>query len=169
MIDINKVREIISTGLSEYLTMPVIRSNSTGEPPGYPYISYTLTTPIHANNGSWGEYEDGGHRKPFRQTWSITVQADDAGVSLDSAVKAYEWFDKTGILYLSDNGVLVERLYDISNRDNMLTIEYEYRLGFDVVLVLMAEVGGDAGGAEYIESVDVGDISVEKDSEGEVE
>lgn len=153
MIDIDNIRRTIIAGLKEYLQIPIIRSNQTGEPPAYPYLSYTITTPKRSNGGSWGEYDDGIDRKPFTQTWSITVQSGDSIESLNLALKASEWFDRVGTTYLNDDNVIIQSVGDVANRDNFLTIEYEYRNGFDIVLWLLDEVDNPIEDAGYIESV----------------
>ena len=90
MADLDAVRETVIKGLENYLNVQVIRSNQTGPIPKYPYLSYTITAPMSADNGTWGEYGDGKARKPFTQTWSITAQSDNYGESLNLAVKARE-------------------------------------------------------------------------------
>ncbi len=140
MANLDAVRETVIKGLENYLNVQVIRSNQTGEIPKYPYLSYTITTPMSADNGTWGEYGDGKARKPFTQTWSITAQSDNYGESLNLAVKAREWLDRAGRTYLNDNGVIVQSVGGIANRDNLITLEYEYRQGFDAVLWLMDEL-----------------------------
>ena len=91
LIDLDAIRTTIVKGLKEYLKIPVIRSNQTGEPPAYPYLSYTITNLLNENKGTWGEYEDGKNRKPATQTWSITVQSDNAGEAMELAIKAHDW------------------------------------------------------------------------------
>ena len=161
MIDMNKIRRAVITGLRDYLKIAVIRSNQTGEPPEYPYLSYTITTLMSENNGSYGDYEDGVKRKPFTQTWSITVQSADDAEAMYCIIAAKNWLEQYGRTYLSDNGVIIQSVGAISNRDNMLTIEYEYRKGFDFVLSLMDEVGEPTEYIGVIESVEVGNALIE--------
>lgn len=162
MFDINAQRKAIVKGLSDYLGITFVRSNQTGDIPAYPYGSYTITTLSSANRGSWGVYEDGTERKPITQTWSITIQSDNASEVMELTLKAYEWLDRIGTTYLNDSNVIVQSLTNISNRDNMLTIEYEYRQGFDVVLYIMSEIDNTVITTETIEDVRLGDKVVEK-------
>lgn len=148
MIDYENIRSVIGKGLKDYLKKPVIRSNQNDTPPPYDYISYTITTLMSENRGTYGVYEDGAERKPITQTWSITSLSDNSSNSVVNAVKAREWFDKVGTLYLNDNGVIVQSVGGITNRDNFLTAEFEYRNGFDVVLWLF----------DTVETVDDGEI-----------
>ncbi len=153
MIDLDNTRTAIVKGLRAYLNLPVIRSNQTGEIPPYPYLSYTITSLANANNGTWGKYDDGLDRKPVTQSWSITVQSDNAAESMRLALKAHEWLDHVGTVALNDLGVIVQSLSGITNRDNMITVEYEYRNGFDAVLWCMNEVDDttdEIGTIEYV-------------------
>ena len=145
MINTENIRGVVVRGLKDALKIPVIRSNQTGIPPDYPYLSYTITTLSSGNNGTWGEYEDGIDRKPVTQTWSITVQSDNCGESMRLCNQARDWLDRTGRLYLNDRGVIVQSVGDITNRDNLITISYEYRNGFDVVFWTMDEAANTAG------------------------
>lgn len=140
MINFENIRNTVITGLENYLGCPVIRSNQNESPPHYPYLSYTVTTFMKENKGSYGLYEDNVERKPFTQTWSITVQSNNNSECLSLVNMAHEWLDLVGKTYLSDNGVIVQSVGSITNRDNFLTSEYEYRNGFDVVFWLMNEV-----------------------------
>lgn len=140
MIDYDKMRAIVCKGLKEYIGCPVIRSNQNESPPPYPYISYTVTQLMSANNGTYGVYEDGTERKPITQTWSVTALSDDNSESVTLAVKAREWLNRVGNTYHSDNHVIVQSVGGIVNRDNFLTTEYEYRNGFDCVFWMFDEV-----------------------------
>lgn len=133
MIDIENMRLTVVKGLKKYLKCPVIRSNQAAEAPPYPYLSYTVTTLMSANNGTYGEYDDNKARKPVTSIWSITAQSDDNIESVTLANKAKEWLDYVGTVFLNDNDVIVQSTTSVSNRDNVLTSEYEYKNGFDVV------------------------------------
>lgn len=158
MVDTEHLRSVVIKGLKEYIGVPVIRSNQNAEPPDYPYASYTVTTLESANNGTYGAYEDGVDRLPVTQTWSITVQSDQFEESVTLASKAREWLQHTGTLYLNDNNVIVQSVTNITNRDNMISVEYEYKNGFDVVFWLMDEVEKTV---EEIESISIGEYGID--------
>ena len=162
MIDYGNLRTTVVTGLKKYLDCLVIRNNQNAEPPPYPYVSYTITTLMTANNGTYGEYEDGKARKPVTCIWSVTVQSDDDIECVTLVNKAREWFDYAGTVYLNDNNVIVQSVGAITNRDNVLTVDYEYKKGFDVVFWLFDEV--DIPNNEAIETV-----SFEEDSFSKLE
>ena len=153
MIDYKNIRETVCRGLKEYLGVPVIRNNQNRDPPNYPYVSYTVTAFASANKGTYGEYEDGIDRKSVKQTWSITAQSDNNDESVDLANMAREWLEHAGRLYLSEHKVITEQVTNITNRDNIITINYEYKNGFDVVFVLFDEIQKPDNG--YIETVEL--------------
>lgn len=151
----DKLRETVVTGLKDYLGVPVIRGNQNAEPPDYPYVSYNITTLESANNGTWGEYKDGIDRIPVTQNWSISVQSDNYSESIALASKAREFLCHTGTCYLNDNDVIVKRVGEITNRDNLISIEYEYKNGFDVVFWIMMEVNNPIERIGEIENLQI--------------
>ena len=155
MIDYENMRKIIVKGLKDYLKCPVIRQNQNAEPPSYPYVSYTITTLASENNGTYGVYSDGYDRKPITQIWSISAQSDKSGEDVDLIVKAREWFEHLGSQYLNDNDVIVQSTTSITNRDNILTMEYEYKHGFDVVFWLFDTVESKTKTTDTIESFEI--------------
>lgn len=140
MIDFEQVKKIIVKALREYLGCDVVLANQTAPIPKYPYVSFSVTTPLVANRGTWGRCADGADRKQIEQIWSITVQSNNAGESVNMCLKAYDWLDNIGTQFLNDNNIVVQRLENITNRDNLLSVGYEYRNGFDVVFSLMDEI-----------------------------
>lgn len=155
IIDYDGLREVVVKGLKKYLNCPVIRSNQNDEPPKYPYVSYTITTVKSANKGTYGVYEDGKDRKPVKQIWSVTALSNDNTQSVTLACKASEWLDHVGTVYLNDNNVYVQSVGSVTNRDNFITIGYEYRNGFDVTFELFDVVDNPIAESGYIETVDI--------------
>lgn len=164
MIDFDSIRRLIVKGLKDYLKIAVIRSNQAGTPPPYPYLSYTITSPSSQNKGSYGVYSDGLRRKPITQGLSFTIQSDDAIKVMELALKAKDWFEYYGNPYFDEHDIIVQSVSGIANRDNLLTIEYEYRLGFDVVLWLLNEVDSNDETTGVIETVDLSGIEIESPS-----
>lgn len=155
MIDYEGLRKTVVKGLKDYLGVPVVRNNQSAEMPKYPFVSYTVITLMSENRGTYGEYEDGIARKPVTSTWSITAQSNDNVESVFLANKAREWLDCAGTLYLSDNNVIVQSVGAVTNRDNVLTVGYEYKNGFDCFFWLFDEVGEPE--VETIESFEIGE------------
>lgn len=158
-MDNERIREVIVTGLRDYLGIPVIRSNQAALPPDYPYGSYTVTTVATANNGTWQVWNDGIDRLPVTQRWSLTFMAKTDSESVYYALKAREWLQHSGSVYLQDNDVIVQSATGITNRDNVLTTGWEYRNGFDIELWLCIEATNPVatGSVESIESMQLGD------------
>jgi hypothetical protein len=165
MIDFVNLENTVTDGLEKYLGCPVIRSNQNAEPPKYPYLSYTRINPKGESKAmSYGVYEDGTERTPATHTWSITALSDDDAESLTLAVKACEWFMRVGTVYLNDNDVVVGSVSGVTNRDNLLTVDYEYRNGFDVVFNIDDVIENPTAEAGYIETVKIGQVEVESKS-----
>ena len=160
MIDYEGICLTVAKSLKDYCGVPVIQSNQNEEPSFDTYLSYTITTPMSENKGTYGVYKDGKDRKAFTQIWSISSISSDNLKSVANACKAREWLDHVGTTTLSDNGVIVQSVGSVTNRDNFLTVEYEYKNGFDVVFWLMDENEGAAERDEYIESVELGNINI---------
>ena len=59
------------------------------------------------------------------------------------------WFESA--VYLKDKNISITGIGGINNRDNMLTIEYEYRKGFDCVLNVMNYLEGNVENIDKFE------------------
>lgn len=157
MIDNSLLRKTVIKGLRDFLKVEVIKENQNAEPPNYPYISYNVITLESSNNGTYGVYKDGVERLPVKQTWSINIMAEDDAESIMLASKARDFFNLYGTQYLNDNEVIVESVTGITNRDNLISIDYEYKNGFDVVFWCMSECKRDI---EVIESINIEDYNI---------
>lgn len=145
MYDAKAIETAIVSGLKEYVsaggrTCEVVLANQAGPVPKYPYIAYTITTPVQYRGGTYSEAEDGTKYRPLLQTWSFTAQSDSMDESVETAMRAYDWFAVAGLTALNDADVVVSSLGNINNRDNLITIQYEYRNGFDVTFRLLHTV-----------------------------
>lgn len=140
MIDYAKYRPAIASGLSAYVGVPVIRSDQSAPVETKDYLTYTITTLAGENNGTWQKHEDGVDRLMVESIWSFSSISDNWETSVSNAVKAREWFDHAGRTYLSDHGITVQSTTRVNNRDNVLTVEYERKNGFDVVFYVFNEV-----------------------------
>lgn len=138
MIDQKKVNLVITEGIKAVTGCEVVKSNLAGAPiPPYPYISFTILR----TETRKGTYSGKGTRyMPLTQTWSFSVQGNDDDETMDIAMKARDWLEETGHLELSDSGIIVQSVSAVQNRDTMLTVDYEYRKGFDAVLSLVNKI-----------------------------
>lgn len=165
MIDYRNIEKIIIRGLEQYFgnIAKIIMANQTAPAPKYPYISYTIITPIVATGGEYGFFNDGNYYKQMNQIWSFTVQSNNQTQCSNIAIMAYDYFNHHGITYLSDNNISVVRTTNITNRDNLLTAEYEYRQGFDVTFGLMNQITPSV--EEQLEIIEKGKITAIIDDE----
>ncbi len=140
MIPIKEAETIIAEALQTGVGCPVIRANQSAPVPGYPYISYTIITPLVANNGTFGDYGEGVAAKQIGQVWSFTAQSDDSTESQITALRAHDYLDYAGVVALRDLGISVNGARNITNRDNFLTVGFEYRNGFDATFAFMTKI-----------------------------
>lgn len=143
MIDLKAIETVIVDGLKDHLGCEVVMANQATPAPKYPYVSYTIVNPLVENNGTFGVYEDGFKRKEHQQVWSFTSQSNNDLESKINAVSAHEYFSEIGTTYLADHGISVQLVRSVSCRDNLLTVGYEYRNGFDVTFAFMDEIAVD--------------------------
>lgn len=155
MIDYEKMVNTIPKGLKEYLGILIIRGNQTAPAPAYPYGTYNVTTIAGANNGTWQQHEDGIDRLMVRSIWSFSILSADWDESVNLAIKAREWFQHTGRAWLAEHGIIVQSTTEITNRDNILTVEYERKNGFDVFFYVYDEAKNLTDTYGYIESADI--------------
>lgn len=152
MIDQEKINILIADKLKEVTGCEVVKANMANAPiPPYPYLSFTVLN----TDTKKGTYSAAAGVKfmPLTQTWSFTVQGDKDNEAQRAAMKAKDWLEETGRLYLNDHGIVVQSVGAITNRDTLLTIEYEYRKGFDAVLSIMNVVDGE--NEETIDSAEI--------------
>ena len=125
---------LLCEGITAELGCPVVKSNITDHIPKYPYVSFTVTG-IRTRQRTYADAEQ--PYVPAEVSYSFTVQSNDDYEALTLAMKLHDWFEETGRMYLKDNGMVFTDIGQISERDNMITLEYEHRKGFDCVLNLM--------------------------------
>lgn len=145
MIDLRKDEIVIVDGLKSYLSTSerpceVVRQNQVAEVPPYPYSSYTSTSVVSEHQGTYAVADDGTLFKSVTITFSFTVQSDDKDEAVRLAFRAYDFFSVVGVQYLADHGISVIRVRDVTARDNLLSIQYEYRNGLDVTFGLLSKI-----------------------------
>ena len=135
MIDQQYVNKTVVDGLEQALGRPVVKQNTAGKRPGYPFLAFTVTTPALHPGGTYGDY-GGEYRREVRQVWSLTAHGDRDNETLTLALAACDWLEQGGRLWLGDRDIVVRKAGGIANRDTVLTAGFEYRYGFDVTFVL---------------------------------
>lgn len=152
---------MIVESLKKYLTSDirpceVVRQHQVAEIPPYPYVAYTVTTPVNQKIGTYSVAEDGSFYKDILQTWSFTVQSDDQDEAMTLALRIYDFFSAVGLTTLADNKISVARVTAVNNRDNLITMEYEYRSGLDVTFSLLYVIAPDPEfGSGVIETIKI--------------
>lgn len=146
-------------GLEAYLSTEarpckVVRQNQVAPIPDYPYVSYTVTTPVVSpKGGTYSIAPDGTRYRKLEQGWSFTVQSDDADEAMNLAIEMFDFFALSGRVKLADSGIIVNRVGGITARDNLISIEYEHRNGLDVTFGLLHKVANEGKNAyEAIET-----------------
>lgn len=134
IIIVEALKKYLST---EFRTCEVIRQNQVAHIPPYPYVSYTVTTPINELKGTYCKAEDSTLYRNILQTWSFTVQSNDYDESLMLGMKVVDFFTAVGLVNLSDNNITVRNVTTLTSRDNLITIQYEHRHGLDVTFGLL--------------------------------
>ena len=154
MIDHRGNEIFIVEGLKDYISTEirpceVIRQNQNAPSPPYPYVTYTVTSLLPASGGTYSEAEDGTLYKNITQAWSFTVQSDSQEEAYEIAMKIYDFYTAYALTALAGKNIAVMRVQNVSPRDTFLTIEYERRVGLDIVFGLMYSI---APPAEVIET-----------------
>ena len=168
MIPQAAIQRIMLSMLEEYTGCTCVPSNTRKKMPAYPYISFTnINTKIHG--GTYSATKHNGKEilfKPMTQKWSFTVQSNDDLEAYKKALLINDFFAEAKRQELSDNDIIVAEIGTITPRDNLLTIEYEYRKGLDVTLRLNNIIAEpDNGTIETIKltSDNVSDIEIKKE------
>lgn len=179
MIKYGELRKAVVKGLYDHLNngqqgeesenvTHVIMANQFHPKPGYPYVTYTFTTPM---TGAWPRpaaytVEENPeaetvkyHRDSLQEmTLSLTAISMDTDEAHEIALDAAAWFTWLGWLYLKGHEIVVVRVEALSNRDTLIVDDYERRVGFDVRLRARSKI------TKEIERIEKADISY-KESE----
>ena len=159
MMDVKSLQREMLRLLEDYTGCKVVQANTTKQMPNYPYISYSILN-VDTRKGTYSAHTGTkiveGIETPVNMLsmpasikYSFTVQSDDDVEALIHSISIKDFFEESKRQELADIGLIVSDVGGITPRDNMLTIEYEYRKGLDVTLSLN----------NVMESADVGVIS----------
>lgn len=157
--------------LEAYIGCVCVPSNTTKKMPAYPYVSFSMINNSE-HGGTYAEttierdgVEVAVRVMPILQTWSFTVQSDKEAEALEKAMLINDFFQEAKIQELADNDIIVAKVGAITPRDNLITIEYEYRKGLDITLRLNNVIDNPTD--ETIENItlasNAGDINLEKE------
>ena len=136
--------------LEGYTDCTMVLSNQSGPVPEYPYLSYTITTPVHALGGTYG-LRDGIYMQPMQQTWSITAHGEDSRKCQRLGMRVYDFFARAGRHLLFSRNIAVASFSDLTDRDTYLTIQQEYRCGMDVTFRMLHQLEVAEGSISQME------------------
>lgn len=136
MITYDDVWYPLQAGVSAYTGVQVIRAESEGEIPAYPFIAVKQITPFIGVGQPNILYQLGKQviQQQTETVFSFTISADSIESAADTANKARLYFLGKGAMELSDARIAIVSISNAQNRDVFLTDEYERRIGFDVRL-----------------------------------
>lgn len=169
MIPQAEIQQTMLSLLEVYTGCTCVPSNTTKQMPAYPYISFSvINTGTQKGTYAATTKEDGTAVlfKPALQKWSFTVQSDNDAEALGKAMLISDFFAEVKRQELADNDIIVADIGAITPRDNLLTIEYEYRKGLDITLRLNNVIENTT--TETVEKVTLssdklGEINLEKE------
>lgn len=160
MIEIKAKQKIMLSMLETHTGCKFVPANTTKNMPAYPYVSFSV---INVNTRK-GTYSQAGSAlyMPAQVKYSFTVQSDDDAEALMLAMSVKDFFEEGKRQALADNGIIVADVGGITPRDNLLTIEYEYRKGLDVTLSFNNIIAESADTGE-ISNITINDMNIEKE------
>lgn len=140
-IDISNIRNVITNGIKAYTDLITVNTDNPHKKPPYPYYSYKMTTlykPM-GHEGTRLTVNDEGVVKETvilqpQMTISFNSYSNNILEANEKALKAWEWFKFAGYYHLKNNNLVVVDVMPVQDRTTFLTVGYEYRQGFDVIL-----------------------------------
>ncbi len=138
MIEQRNLNKIIVDGMKLVAGCEIVKSNLTNHIPSYPYISFSILN-FDTKKGTYSEKDDDKYTLAV-QIWSVTIQGENDNQVLEIAYELRDWLEETGRQYLKESGIIVRAVGEISDRDTLLTVEYEYRKGFDVTFCFINRI-----------------------------
>lgn len=148
VVQIRDIRNAIVKGLYQYLDLIPIPIEDLKNKEPYPYITYNFISPYTPFNGQ-GNYskklvpsnderfeldvEETLELQPTA-TISINSYSDDKLEAHELAKKAMDWFKHIGEQELYDDNIVVVSIEAFGDRSLLIVDNYEYRIGFDVII-----------------------------------
>lgn len=151
------IRNAVVSGLSAYLSIPVVLASQVNPEQEYPFVVYSVTAPYIPENtlGEYRQERDGtGMAEEIRKeqptcTWSFTVcsanRLTDTGYilgedeALELSEKALGWFLNAGYDYISGQGITIVDAGNVQERSVLQVDEEARRYGFDVIIRYVRE------------------------------
>lgn len=132
MIDYEAIVTAVNRLIKTETGCPVVKQNSNSPQPPYPFCSYTITSPyLNAASFEKGETLTEDVEVVLSLTWSSKDDIEPIAL----AQKAATAFKHTSTRQkFFDLGLAIVRIDGFGSRDNLISIQTEYRAGFDLRL-----------------------------------
>lgn len=176
MLDYSGLRDTIVLGLAMYLrdryddNIAVVLQEHGDPKPEYPFMTYSPLAPMdipspHTGLRSYTMEEVDGelefwihHDYQLNCSFTFDAYSDAYEEAQTMALIASEWFQRAGKWWLKERGVVVRGIEDFSRRDSLVVVEYERRVGFDVLFrvgVTVSHKLNEYSEGDWIETADV--------------
>lgn len=172
MIPQATIQKTMLSLLEKYTGCLCVPSNTTNPMPAYPYISFNVIN-TSTKKGTYAEAtveKDGEQTSvlymPLLQVWSFTAQSNNDAEAMEKAMLISDFFAESMRQALENNNIIVADIGAITPRDNLLTIEYEYRKGLDVTLRfnnIISDLAKETIEKATLTNDTVGDLMLEKE------
>ena len=171
MYDLTALRNWLVNEIYQHTEVPLVPQNSADPRPPKPFSTYNFISPYipqaaqpalirHdkvVEDENWVEY-----KRWELPTITISLNSYASGISdcWQKAMELKEWFAMKGYRSLKDEGIIVASIEGMEDRTLLLDeTNYEYRVGFDVVLRVVSETSRLV---ETIEKVEVNENTYEE-------
>lgn len=141
------VTKLIVKRLHEILNKPVVPTDNIGNKPGYPFLSYKVTTARSASDGGIIESELVASANPLFEFDIKETAIEQPTFAISFTAYAAAAFDASGLaqmaldtlkhsLYyeLKDVNAVVVNIEAVGDRTIQIVDHYEYRYGFDAII-----------------------------------
>lgn len=154
MIKISEIRNTVRKGLAAQLGVTTIVADQSGTQPKYPFTTVKM---IGAGElvGQPSQYMKGTtmvQEQDVEFTMSINCYSDEIDIANDLAYKALQYFEFEGVAPLQEQNIAIIETHLLEDRSSFLTVDWEYRIGFDVRLRARSRITKDV---EYIDKVEL--------------
>lgn len=150
MLDYKNIITRINKIIRDETGRAVVPQNNTNELPKYPFCTYTITSPYLAVSSSY-EYETLNEQVEIviSFTWCAKDTFDAATYTQRTAAALKHQKNRQ---ILTENGITIVKCLNFGSRDTFLSIDTEYRNGFDLRIRVL---NSDTKVMDYIEDVNI--------------
>lgn len=167
-MDYAEIRNVIVSGLHQYLQKPVVPTDTTQPKPPYPFVSYKFTTlyrpdapvmirsPVPSTDSDFEQDVEYTLQEQPQMVLSISTYSLDEAEAYGLAIQVLNWFKLHGYRYLKELNLIIVSTTALQDRSILLVDNFEKRIGFDVTLRTVHEQ------KDRVESIEVYVLEGEK-------